>query len=346
MSPLTLNCRDLSTQLAKEKKSPLLSRINEDFYGEIRVYIGELQREYTEALKRNNTNKIILIGDELTKAKELIRDIYKHRERKILKMAADHVALENSSYRPSRQETRNLLPRENELFRKVVNTIRRYQQILIDLDDPAAESNIGAGATQTRESRAPGGKLAHGTDRAPGDAGADTSWREGAAKDMGDIEETKPPGKEDMKDEREKPGGTVPTVKKKGKLGRTGEISTHEGEREEEAAPTMKDEKEAAPTMKGEKEGPEPDDEGPEEASPPELREVGRAEMDEEFRNTFEGAAHYFEKTGRILVIVKEEVPPFLGVDRKSYRLTPDDIITLPAINAELLARRGIVEIV
>jgi len=408
MSPVTLNCRDLSTQLAKEKKSPLLGRINEDFYGEVRLYIGELQREYTEAVRKNNTNKIILIGDELTKAKELVMDIHKHRERKILKAASDNVALERiPGYRARKQETKNLLPEERELFRKVAKILTHFQQRLADFDDPAVGSNISVSPGPTRdivstpgtdrkEKAAPVGK----TDGAPpvgasagmpGGSGRDIDNKEEArekekVKEQKEKEEKKKTEKveeqkekkktEKVKKEKEKEEKKTEKMKKqkeekdidsekkereKGKREKGKWKNKQEGENVKEKQsdrekPGSKSDKEPAgvigggdreTTEKGPGEGEQPgesDDE--EETGPPGLRHPRPKEMDEEFRNSFDGAKEYFEKTGKLLVIVREEVPPFLGVDRKSYQLVPNDITALPAINAELLARRGIVEIV
>ena len=89
---------------------------------------------------------------ELTKAKELVMDIHKHRERKILKAASDNVALERiPGYRARKQETKNLLPEERELFRKVAKILTHFQQRLADFDDPAVGSNISGSPGPTRD---------------------------------------------------------------------------------------------------------------------------------------------------------------------------------------------------
>lgn len=42
------------------------------------------------------------------------------------------------------------------------------------------------------------------------------------------------------------------------------------------------------------------------------------------------------------LVLIREEVPAFMGLDGRTYALESEDIVTLPRENADVLCKRNI----
>ncbi|MBC7115368.1 MAG: replication factor [Archaeoglobi archaeon] len=73
-------------------------------------------------------------------------------------------------------------------------------------------------------------------------------------------------------------------------------------------------------------------DEKDEEESPSE----STAEVQEEFRESG-------NEKGYILVKVVKEIPPFVGIDGRSYALNREDVVMLPKEHAELLIQKGVV---
>jgi DNA replication factor GINS len=52
------------------------------------------------------------------------------------------------------------------------------------------------------------------------------------------------------------------------------------------------------------------------------------------------------ESSDYVLVRVKSDIPEFEGVDGKTYKLRREDVVTLPALNANALIKGDVVEII
>jgi DNA replication initiation complex subunit (GINS family) len=108
-----LSYEELRDIQQKEKKSPYLSELRPDFYESLLARIKELEKECTQEEARDQSSpKLILLRDELKNTHQLLEDIYGSRESKIIKLAM-------SALRGGSAETKQMLPKELELFEQI-----------------------------------------------------------------------------------------------------------------------------------------------------------------------------------------------------------------------------------
>jgi len=70
---------------------------------------------------------------------------------------------------------------------------------------------------------------------------------------------------------------------------------------------------------------------------------------EEELKTSGNEASEELEDTegkGYILVKVVKEIPPFVGIDGRSYSLKREDVVTLPREHAELLLQRNVITLI
>ena len=118
-----LTYRDIRTihQTERDEKNNL-TEIRRDFYVKAKEYIEKLKKNL-EAEKDEYKKK--LISDELKSATQIIRDIYKMREKKIVLAALSKV-------RGGRPDTRFFLENEKKLFDDNVECLKRYREVILE----------------------------------------------------------------------------------------------------------------------------------------------------------------------------------------------------------------------
>ncbi len=97
----------------QEKKLPLLTRINQNFYKKFSEYLRNLQRI---AENEEKSQRIQLFNDEIQNTKNIALNIYELREKKIVQAALSKV-------RGGKPDLKNLLEIEKELFDSLVEQI-------------------------------------------------------------------------------------------------------------------------------------------------------------------------------------------------------------------------------
>jgi len=129
MSEDEINYRFLRKIEQMEKNSPVLSKIRSDFYSSLRQYSNELE---TRHKKEENSQKKMLMKDELESIKKLSLNIYELREKKILLAVV-------SRARGGNPDTNNMTNSEKELFDNILKTVLKHRNNKIE--NKKAEDN-------------------------------------------------------------------------------------------------------------------------------------------------------------------------------------------------------------
>jgi DNA replication initiation complex subunit (GINS family) len=108
-----INYKTLRKIQQQEKTSPLLTKIDRNFYQKFSEYLKNLQRI---AEKEENSQKIKLFDDEIQNTKKIAFNIYELREKKIIQAALSKV-------RGGKTDLKNLLDIEKKLFDSLVEQI-------------------------------------------------------------------------------------------------------------------------------------------------------------------------------------------------------------------------------
>ena len=108
-----INYKTLRKIQQQEKTSPLLTKIDRNFYQKFSEYLKNLQRI---AEKEGNSQKIKLFDDEIQNTKKIAFNIYELREKKIIQTALSKV-------RGGKPDLKNLLEIEKRLYDSLVKQI-------------------------------------------------------------------------------------------------------------------------------------------------------------------------------------------------------------------------------
>ena len=108
-----INYKTLRKIQQQEKNSPLLTKIDRNFYQKFSEYLKNLQRI---AEKEENSQKIKLFDDEIQNTKKIAFNIYELREKKIIQAALSKV-------RGGKPDLKNLLEIEKRLYDSLVKQI-------------------------------------------------------------------------------------------------------------------------------------------------------------------------------------------------------------------------------
>jgi DNA replication initiation complex subunit (GINS family) len=115
-----------------EKNSPQITQINKEFYRDVTVFLKELEKRLVEEKK---PQKQMLLAEESQNIEKIIRNIYEHREKKIMLAAI-------SKARGGNPSIKHLLPEEktffDELYKNIVSF--RKQMFSDETKDDRAES--------------------------------------------------------------------------------------------------------------------------------------------------------------------------------------------------------------
>lgn len=84
---MPLNYEKLNEVYLREKRGQFLTRVEGDFYEAAITFLGELKAVRERAAAEPTSREAILAGEELTRARELLRDLYDLRARKVVLLA-------------------------------------------------------------------------------------------------------------------------------------------------------------------------------------------------------------------------------------------------------------------
>jgi len=101
-----------------EKTSPLISKINKNFYIELSNYLDKLKDEIKQ---EKNSDKIRLFQEEITNTEKIAFSILEFREKKIVQAALSKV-------RGGKPDLKNALEIENKLFNRIIEVINENRE--------------------------------------------------------------------------------------------------------------------------------------------------------------------------------------------------------------------------
>lgn len=117
-----LTYRDIRILHQTERNKQHMNEIRPDFYIKAREYLKKLE----DNLKNEKDEyKKKIIADEIKSAKQIIQDIYKLREKKIVLAALSKV-------RGGKPDTKFFLESEKELFDEIVKCLQKYREIMLE----------------------------------------------------------------------------------------------------------------------------------------------------------------------------------------------------------------------
>ena len=126
-----INYRNLRHIQQLEKKSPLLTRIDPDFYSKLARYLDRLDKTLREA----EAQKSSILIDEIQNTRRVANSIYEFREKKIVQAAL-------STARGGKPDLKNLLDEEKTLYNALVDIIMEARKKIFNKEKmETADSN-------------------------------------------------------------------------------------------------------------------------------------------------------------------------------------------------------------
>ncbi|MFD1588874.1 hypothetical protein ACFR9U_18000 [Halorientalis brevis] len=340
-----MNLDELQSIRDRERQSDSLQQLRDTFYADAGEFVQQLRDEREQAAARADdpfdAPEVNRLTDDIKTAEQTVEAIYERRVGKLVKMASFAAA-------DMPTEDEGLTAEERELFDQLVAAIEQNRnQVFAILDGEDAESQtdvdpmdaIGTDPTPDAGESAPSdgvdaADLMSGTDASPAATEADPSTpasdspSEPRGSDQRSPTAADAPGSD--------AGGDRPTPEAEAEA----EAVTDAGQSESTAeAPSQvpPDEPPGQPT--------EPEvrandaDESGTAAGTPAQTDSSADEPDAERRS--DGGAPTIDRT---TVRITRDVGEIFGVDEREYDLSSEDVVTLPATNAEPLVERDAAE--
>jgi DNA replication initiation complex subunit (GINS family) len=110
----------------KEKMSPYLQDLGEDFYREVDGVMKELHSQYEDCSKKGETSKQGKVLKELENVKSVIKDLYGIRERKVVLSALNYVRREGEE-----MEMENLTEEERKMLDGVIDLLKKNRKVIL-----------------------------------------------------------------------------------------------------------------------------------------------------------------------------------------------------------------------
>ncbi|WP_335998543.1 hypothetical protein [Halorientalis halophila] len=321
-----MNLDELQSVRDRERQSDSLQQLRDSFYADAGELIGELRAQRDQAATQSDDPfddpEVSRITDDINTAEQTVEAIYERRVGKLVKMASFAAA-------DMPTEDEGLTAEERELFEGMVESIERNRDrvfAILDGEDPGDLEPIdragASGATADPspvESETPA-EPAPEPDRAPT---GEKAGAEGSGVDAADLMGS---GEEPTESESTEQGATADA-----QPGETDEKAGG-GDRpvppQEATAGDRADESTTDPTA-----GRAADEDDTAGESPTPRSDGGGETADD-------GGSGVDRRTVRIT----QDVGEILGVDQRAYDLASEDVVTLPAANADPLVERDAAE--
>jgi DNA replication factor GINS len=313
-----MNLDELQSVQSRERQATSLQNLRASFYQDAGEFIQQLTRERDRAAERADdpfsAPEVRRLSDDIQTAKQTVEAIYERRVGKVVKMASIAAA-----DMPTDDE--GLTDEEAELFDTLVARIKENRDHVLDgvlegegsdlscardvgATEPAADATTDAPDTGTPSAAPESAAAELGLDPSPDDAGAETGA--GAGTETETEAESAPVNAADMMGTGGADQTPDPVAAAEATTGTPPEQA--EGDRTEVPPETP-------PEALGGRTGGDDGDDG--EASEPSGSSVERTTV------------HVLQDVGEIF-----------GVDERTYELSSDEVVTLPAANAEPLVER------
>ncbi|ELZ78865.1 DNA replication factor GINS [Haloferax volcanii DSM 14919] len=328
-----MNVDDLRSVLRTERQKDSLQHLRESFYEDVAEFIAEqkaTRERKAEQLGTHYSPEIRRLTDEIETAEEVVTSIYERRVGKVVKAASFAAAGMTS-------ETDGLTREEKRLFDDLVARIEENRgTVLSALEDVSAadspRGDVAATDVTTAEPDAPGDSGPAippdepDPETAPTGPGTDASAPEAVTGDsaagdvLADAMGGGTGGDASNAQSTPQPDADRPATE-------VAAVSGESGPSDSDAANSgSADSDPAIP----------PDDPDPETAAPP----AGDTDtVEPSADDPLSGLADERET-----VRITADVGTILGVDEREYDLATEDVVTLPAANADPLVERGAAE--
>ncbi|MFC7068503.1 hypothetical protein [Halobaculum lipolyticum] len=314
---------ELRSVQSKERRKDSLQHLRDSFYEDVAAYLAERKRRRDERANSVDNpfsdKEVRKLSDEIETAEEVVESLYQRRVGKVVKLSSFAAA-------GAPTDTEGMTIQEAELFEDLVVRIEQNKDRVLDVLENGADVDIDvrpeADGTASAEPVAANTTNAADADAAAGaEAGADTGDRTGdAPSPPPDAPPDAPPDGGD--------GGVLTDAMGGGASDAGDDGAADEGARTGTSADTAR----ATPPSGGEEPG---GDAEPGEFVPG--SEPDRAGGDPD--DATDG-----DTAGRRTVVITRDVGSILGVDDVEYDLAAEDVVSLPAENAEPLVERDAAE--
>ncbi len=122
-----MDTKSLMDIYRKERMSPYLQDVGEDFYSEMDSAIKELHSQYEECSKKGELSRQSRVLKEMENVKSVIKDLYEIRERKVVLSALNHVRREGDE-----MEVENLTEEERKTFEDVIDVLKKNRKTTLE----------------------------------------------------------------------------------------------------------------------------------------------------------------------------------------------------------------------
>lgn len=305
-----MNLDELQSVRDRERQTDKPQQLRESFYEDVGAFVEQLRAERERAVERHDSHyadEVRQLTDEIETAHHLVEKLHERRTGKIVKAAS----LEAADLSP---EVGGLTTEEQDLFETLVGDIETHRENVlttVEGEDVTAATDEGTAREITDEGTTPAADVMGpaGTERATPDAN-------------GASEGTRPADPD--------AGGTGAEASNRVEMG-SGRNGASDGSNASADSP-------AEPASRGT------------EAANGGGRPPGDAGTDGERGATETGRTNGVTGTRaeagrgegieRERVLITEDIDTFVGPDDRDYDLAADDVVTLPATNADLLVER------
>ncbi len=126
----------LRTVQRRERDSPALSQLPDNFYSDVAAYLSEKEGAIRQAHERGGSFSEKIADQhrkELSNAKDVFHEIVSRRSRKILTMAWEAASAESVI------DTSPLAPAESKLFEEAAESVKKFSDSLFSAERPKVE---------------------------------------------------------------------------------------------------------------------------------------------------------------------------------------------------------------
>ncbi|MFB6179164.1 MAG: hypothetical protein ABEI77_05510 [Halorientalis sp.] len=337
-----MNLDELQSIRDRERQSDSLQQLRESFYADAGEFVQNLREERDAAAARADdpfdAPEVNRLTDNIKTAEQTVEAIYERRVGKLVKMASFAAA-------DMPTEDEGLTTEERELFDQLVASIEtNREQVFAILDGEVAESQSSVDPMADPDPKP-------GTDQSPTpDPASNASDGVDAADLMGGTGESA--SETESADAADSDGSDRPPSEADATIDRTAEST----QRIPPDQPSGK--------SSGESDGPDvvtPDSDGPESQKQDAAGDGGVTSSDEQASDADPTDAGNRPAAGtdgdsrsdggtqsqsieRRTVKITRDIGEILGVDEREYDLSAEDVVTLPATNADPLVERDAAE--
>lgn len=311
-----MNLDELQSVQSRERQTDQLQQLRATFYEEAGQFIQQLREERERAAERADdpfdSPEVNRLTDDIKTAEQTVEAVYERRVGKIVKMASLAAA-------DMPTEDDGLTQEERDLFETMVTAIESNRSHVLDvIAGEAPTGAVGDGET-TSESDGPTPPQAGAPNPSEPAETTEPGSGVGAADVMGGEQSPPAPPEPPDAPADDPPGEAGP--------GPAADAGPPEA--------TDRDDGPAPP----EEPGPETDGGTPAAQSPePDRRQSGPDAPTTESAPADDGDVE------RRMVRITDDVGEIFGVDQREYDLSTDDVVTLPADNADPLVERDAAE--